>query len=251
MLLNKKILIIGLHNKFSIAYGISKAMHRNGAKLAFTYKNEKYRNRIQNIAKEFDSNIILKCNFRKDIYIKNLFLKLKKIWSNFDGLIHSIAYLKKKYLQKDYINSINQDAFIKSHNITSYSFSAIAKYCHVILNNNSSLLTISYIGSKKFIPCYNFMGLAKASLEANVRYLAGSLGPKIRVNAISSGPIKTVSSYSIKNFKKIYSINEKFSPLKRNVSIKEIGNVASFLISSLSSGITGQIIYVDGGFNII
>ncbi|CAL4320897.1 Enoyl-[acyl-carrier-protein] reductase [NADH] FabI [Buchnera aphidicola (Chaitophorus sp. 3695)] len=251
ILLNKKILIIGLHNKYSIAYGISKIIYDQGAQLAFTYKNEKYKNRIKYIAKKFNSNIILKCDMRKDSNIKNLFLKLKKIWSNFDGFVHSIAYLKKKYLQKNYINSINSKAFQKSHYITSYSFSAITKYCQFMLNNYSSLLTISYIGSRKFIPYYNFMGLAKASLEANVRYLAGSLGPKIRVNAISAGPVKTVSSYSLKSFKKMYSINKNFSPIKRNVSITDIGNAAAFLISNLSSGITGQIIYVDGGFNIV
>ncbi|CAL4321070.1 Enoyl-[acyl-carrier-protein] reductase [NADH] FabI [Buchnera aphidicola (Chaitophorus populicola)] len=251
ILLNKKILIIGLHNKFSIAYGISKAMYCQGAELAFTYKNKKYKHKIQNIAKKFNSNIILKCDMRKNSHIKKLFLKLKKIWSSFDGFVHSIAYLNKKYLQKNYIDSINQKSFQKSHHITSYSFSAIAKYCRFILNDNSALLTISYVGSRKFIPNYNLMGLAKASLEANVRYLASSLGPKIRVNAISAGPVKTVSSYGIKNFKKIYSIYQKFSPIKRNISTKEIGNAASFLVSNLSSGITGQIIYVDGGFNTV
>ncbi|MCW5197679.1 enoyl-ACP reductase [Buchnera aphidicola] len=250
-LLNKKILVIGLHNKYSIAYGISKIIYKQGANLAFTYKNKKYKNKIKDIAKKFNSNIVLKCNMKKDSNIKNLFAKLKKIWLNFDGFIHSIAYLNKYSLKKKYIDSINLKDFNKSHHITSYSFSAIAKYCQFMLNKNSSLLTISYLGSKKFIPYYNFMGLAKASLESNVRYLACSLGPRIRVNAISSGPIKTISSYGIKNFKKIYSINKNFSPIKRNVSITEIGNTAAFLISNLSSGITGQIIYVDGGFNIV
>ncbi|CAL4320806.1 enoyl-ACP reductase FabI [Buchnera aphidicola] len=247
----KKILIVGLYNKFSIAYGIAKSMHFYGAKLAFTYKKKKYENKIKFIAKKFNSNIFFKCNFKNDIEIKNLSVNLKKKWKKFDGIVHSIAFLKKKYFHKNYMRFINRKAFIASHEISSYSFVALAKYFKNSLNDNSSLLTVSYLGSKRFIPGYNFMALAKASLEANVRYMACSLGPKIRVNAISSGPIKTISSYRIDNFKKILSIYEKNSPIKRNISIREIGNSASFLISDLASGITGQVIYVDGGFNII
>ncbi|CAL4320755.1 enoyl-ACP reductase [Buchnera aphidicola] len=250
-LFKKKILIVGLYNKFSIAYGIAKSMKKYGAELAFSYKEEKYKNKIKSITKKFNSNIFLKCNFKNDLEIKNLSINLKKKWKKFDGIVHSIAFLKKKYFNKNYINCINRKAFNQSHEISSYSFVALAKYFRKHLNNNSSLLTLSYLGSKRFVQGYNFMGLAKASLESNVRYMSYSLGPKIRVNAISSGPIRTISSYGMDNFKKILSIYKKKSPLKRNISIDEIGNAASFLMSDLSSGITGQILYVDGGFNIL
>ncbi|NIH16614.1 MAG: SDR family oxidoreductase [Buchnera aphidicola (Periphyllus lyropictus)] len=247
----KKILIFGLHNKYSIAYGIAKSMYYQGADLAFIYKKKKYKKRIKMIAKEFNSNIVLYCNIKYTIDIKNLFLNLKKIWSNFDGIVHSLAFLKKKFLKNNYINSFTKKSFISSHLISSYSFVKLAKQFKSILNKNSSLITVSFLGSQKFIPNYNLMGLAKASLESNVRYMAASLGPKIRINAISPGPVKTVSSYNIKGLEKILYIYKKFSPMKRNISIIEIGNVASFLSSNLSSGITGQIIYVDGGFNIV
>jgi enoyl-[acyl-carrier protein] reductase I len=248
---NKKFLIVGLSNKFSIAYGIAKSMHFFGAKLAFAYEKEKCKKKIQNIIKKFNSKIILKCDLKNDIEIKKLSMDLKKKWKKFDGIVHSVAFLKKKYFHKDYMRYISRKAFNLSHEISSYSFVSLAKYFQNNLNDNSSLLTISYLGSKRFFRGYNFMGLAKASLESNVRYMACNLGPKIRVNAISSGPIKTVSSYQINNFKNILSQYKKNSPMKKNVSIYEIGNTAAFLMSDLSSGITGQILYVDGGFNVV
>ncbi|CAL4320848.1 Enoyl-[acyl-carrier-protein] reductase [NADH] FabI [Buchnera aphidicola (Periphyllus testudinaceus)] len=250
-LYKKKILIVGIYNKSSIAYGIAKSMYIQGANLAFTYKNHKLKEKIKVIAKKFNSKIFFRCNLKKDKNIKNLFLKLKNKWKNFDGIVHSIAYLNKKHLKRNYMNSITKNSFLKSHEIGSYSFISLAKHCYSLLNKNSSLLTISYLGSQRCISNYNLMGSVKASLESNVRYMACDLGPKIRVNAISSGPIKTVSSYGINNFKKLLFLNKIKSPIKRNISINEIGNVAAFLISNLSSGITGQTIYVDGGFNIV
>ncbi|WP_343187937.1 SDR family oxidoreductase [Buchnera aphidicola (Periphyllus koelreuteriae)] len=250
-LLNKKILIIGVYNKFSIAYGIAKSMYYQGATLAFTYQKKKYKKKIKYVTKNFNSKIFLHCNLKNDNNIKNLFLKLKKKWVFFDGIVHSVAYLNKKYLKKNYVDSITKKAFKKSHEIGSYSFVSLAKYFKCILNKNSTLLTVSYLGSKRCFLNYNLMGLVKASLESNVRYMSYSLGPHIRVNAISPGPVKTISSYKINNFKNLLYLYKKISPLKRNISIDEIGNVASFLMSDLSSGITGQVIYVDGGFNIM
>ncbi|NIH41256.1 MAG: SDR family oxidoreductase [Buchnera aphidicola (Periphyllus aceris)] len=248
---NKKILIVGVYNKFSIAYGIAKSMYFHGAKLAFTYEKKKFKKKIKFLSKKFNSNIYIKCNVSKNNDIKNLFSKLKFLWKNFDGIVHSIAFLEKKYFNNNYIDSITKKSFNKSHEVGSYSFVLLSKYLKPILNKNSSLLTISYLGSKRCILNYNLMGLVKASLESNVRYMACSLGPNIRVNAISPGPVKTSSSYVINGFQKMLDLNKNVSPIKRNISINEIGNVASFLTSNLSSGITGQIIYVDGGFNIM
>ncbi|CAL4320487.1 SDR family oxidoreductase [Buchnera aphidicola] len=245
----KKFLIIGLLNKYSIAYGIAKSMYLQGAKLAFTYKNKKLKNKILKIIKNFNSDILLKCNFKNDKEIKKLPKKLKKYNFKINGIIHAVAYLKLKFLNRSYLDGIVKKSFIKSHLITSYSFSLIAKVFYKHLKKNSTLLTISYLGSKRILKNYNFMGLAKASLESSVRYLSLALGPKIRVNAISPGPIKTASTYKIKNFNKLLLKYKNKSSLKKNVTLSEIGDVAVFLSSYLSRGITGQIIYVDGGFN--
>lgn len=251
ILKKKKILICGITNIFSISWSIAKIMYQQGAELAFVYKNKKLKKRIKKLAKEVNSNIILQCNVNSDFEIKKLFSKLSKYWKNFDGIVHSIAYSSPEQLQHKYINVINRKDFLIAHEISSYSLLALVKESFSLLNKNSSILTLSYLGSIKCIPYYNVMGSAKASLEANVRYLSYYAGKKnIKVNAISSGPIKTTSSYIIKDFKKICLLYKKYSPLKRNITAKEIGNVATFLCSNLSSGITGQIIYVDAGFNI-
>lgn len=251
LLNGKKILITGIINKRSIAYGIAKSMYAHNAKLAFTYFNKNIKKKIKTIAQEFNSNIVLYCNFLDDNNIKKLFFNLFKYWDNFDGFVHSIAYTPKIQFSKDYISVINRKDFNITHDITSYSLVAMVKECQKKLNKNSSIITLTYLGSKKAIPYYNLMGLAKASLEANVRYIANVIGQKgMRINAISSGPIKTISSYNIKNFKKILSYANNFSPIHRLVTLEEIGNTAVFLCSDLSSGITGQIIYVDGGLNI-
>lgn len=251
ILKNKKILIIGIANKSSIAYGIAKKIKYHGAELALTYQNSRLESRVKECAKKLNTKIVLPCDVQYEENIKNLFNNLFKIWKNFDGFVHCIGFAPSDQLSGDYVSSVTREGFKICHEISSYSFVAIAKYCKDMLNINSSLVTISYIGSKLAIPNYNVMGLAKASLEANVRYMALSMGKKnIRVNSISAGPIKTLASYGIKNFKKILNIYKKTSPLCRLITTEEIGNAVSFLCSNLSSGITGQTIYVDGGFSI-
>lgn len=252
MLENKKFLITGIANKFSIGYGIAKSMSKEGADLAITYQNEKLKSRVESCAKKLKSSIVLECDVSNDKNIKNLFFELSKRWKKFDGFIHSIAFAPSSQLTGDYIDSVNRKGFIIAHDISSYSFVAMAKACKNMLNKHSSLITITYIGSNLVVPNYNVMGLAKASLEANVKYMAHSMGShNVRVNAISAGPIKTLASCGIKNFRKMLFNYEKVIPLRRLITTKEIGNVASFISSELSSGITGQIIYVDGGFNIL
>ncbi|ADV33814.1 enoyl-[acyl-carrier-protein] reductase [Candidatus Blochmanniella vafra str. BVAF] len=253
LLNNKRILITGVANSKSIACGIAKALHREGAELAFTYHTDKLRSRVYEIAKLYSFNeIILPCDVSSDSSIEKLFVELKKSWSQFDGFVHSIAFAPTEQLRGDYVNSVTRLGFEVSHMISSYSFVGMAKVCRSMLRKNSSLLSLTYLGSNRVVPNYNVMGLAKASLESNVKYMANAMGAdSIRVNAISSGPLKTLASSGILNFKKMLSFYAKHSPIRRNVTIEEVGNVAAFLCSNLSSGITGEIIYVDGGFNTI
>ncbi|QCI20988.1 enoyl-ACP reductase [Buchnera aphidicola (Hyperomyzus lactucae)] len=251
ILKGKKILITGISSTRSIAFGIAKSLYNQQAELAFVCKNEKISKKIKHLANSMESSVILSCDVSNDENIKNLFFNLSKVWKNFDGLVHSIAYCPKEFFHDDFINSITRKGFNIAHEISSYSFLGLVKECRNMLNNFSSLLTLSYIGAQKVIPNYNVMGLAKASLEANVRYMAYTLGEeKIRVNAISPNPIRTVSSYKIKNFNKIKNDSCKQSFLKNSITIENIGNVASFLLSNLSIGITGSVIYVDNGFNV-
>ncbi|QCI25978.1 enoyl-ACP reductase [Buchnera aphidicola] len=248
---NKKILITGILNKHSIAYGIAKAMYKQNATLAFTCLNQKNKKKIKKIAKDFNSNIVITCNFLHHNNIKKLFQKLYTFWKSFDGFVHTIAYTPKQQFSKNYINTINRKDFIKTHCVTSYSLIYMIQECQKQLNYGSAIVSLTYIGAKIAIPYYNIMGIAKASLEANIKYIANSIKfNQFRINAISSGPIKTISSYNIPNFNKILHHAKRFSPIQRLVTIEEIGNVAAFLCSNLSSGITGQIIYVDGGSNI-
>ncbi|WP_343155286.1 SDR family oxidoreductase [Buchnera aphidicola (Kurisakia onigurumii)] len=252
MLTGKKFLITGITNKQSIAYGIAKSMYDKNAILAFSYKNKKIKNRIKLLANDFNSNIVIPCDVSEDINIKKLFFDLKKKWKKFDGFIHSIAYADKKSLNGNFIKNLNKNQFSISHEITSYSFSALAKESIKMLNPGSSLITISFLGSSKVIPNYNVMGLAKASLESNVRYMAYALSDKnIRVNAISAPAIKTVSSVSIYNFKQYIKQRNKNSLFKSSITTYDIGNVASFLCSDLSKSISGQVIYSNGGDNIV
>ena len=226
-------------------------MKEQGAELAFTYQIEKHKERVKKLASHFDSKIVLPCDVAIDSDIENLFPLLKKEWGNFDILVHSIAFVPKDALNGDFIESTSRENFTIAHNISSYSFTALAKAAIPYLNKNSSLLTLSYLGAERTMPNYNVMGLAKASLEANVRYMSHSLGEKgIRVNAISAGPIKTLAASGIANFDKMYDFNERHAALKRNVTTEEVGNVAAFLCSDLASGVTGEITYVDGGMNI-
>lgn len=247
----KKVLILGLLSDRSIAYGIAAAMKKQGAELAFTYQMEKHQGRVEKLAANFDSNLVLPCDVSNDDHIVELFPKLSAFWSKFDILIHSIAFVPKEALDGDFVQATTRENFKIAHDVSSYSFTALAKEALPYLNNNASLLTVSYLGAERTMPNYNVMGLAKASLEANVRYMSHSLGDKgIRVNAVSAGPIKTLAASGIANFDKMIGYNEKHAALKRNVTIDEVGNAAAFLCSDLASGITGEITYVDGGMNI-
>ncbi|WP_395479826.1 enoyl-ACP reductase FabI [Candidatus Curculioniphilus buchneri] len=247
----KRILITGIASHRSIAYGIAQAMHREGAELAFSYQNDKLKLRVKEFAMNFHSNIILPCDMAQDDSIESLFSKLVNIWPTFDGFVHAVAYVPSKQLDGDYVNAVTREGFVIAHDISSYSFVAMAKASRAILNPNSALLTLTYLGAERAIPNYNVMGLAKASLEANTRYMANAMGKQdIRVNAISAGPIPTLASAGIKNFKKMFSYYKSVIPIRRMVTIQDVGNVAAFLCSDLSAGITGEIIHVDGGFSI-
>ena len=246
----KRILITGLLSNRSIAYGIAKACHREGAELAFTYVGERFKDRITEFAKEFNSSLIFDCDVGSDEQIHALFEELGKSWPQFDGFVHSIGFAPRDAIAGDFLEGLSREAFKIAHDISAYSFPAMAKEALPMLSPNAALLTLTYLGSLRNVPNYNTMGLAKASLEASVRYLAGSLGPKgIRVNGISAGPIKTLAASGIKGFGKILDAVEKTAPLRRNVTVDDVGNAASFLLSDLASGITAEIIYVDNGFS--
>ena len=252
LLEGKNILIVGVANKHSIASGIATSMFNHGANLAFTYQNERFKSKVELLAKEWNSNICLSCDVSNDEEIKNVFSKLEKIWEGIDVLVHAVGFAPSDQLDGDFLDSTTREGFKIAHDISSYSFIGLAKAAKKSMEGrNGSLITLSYLGSQKTLPNYNVMGLAKASLEASVRFLAVSLGKEgHRVNAISAGPIKTLAASGIKNFKKMLSYNSDRAPLGRNVSTEEVGNAATFLASDLSSGITGETLYVDAGFNI-
>ncbi len=249
----KRALIAGVASNRSIAWGIAQAMHRQGATLAFTYPNGKMRPRVENLARQLESEIVLPCDVSSDRQIDDLFTELGKTWDGLDILVHSIAFAPREELEGLYLDAVTRQGFRVSHEISSYSFAAMARAALPLMKGrNGSMLTLTYIGSVRSMPGYNVMGLAKASLEANVRYMAQSLGEKgIRVNGISAGPIRTLAAAGIKNFKKMLEHFEKVTPLGRAVTIEEVGNTAAFLGSDLASGITGEITYVDGGFNTV
>lgn len=250
-LVNKRILITGMISTRSIAYGIAQAMHREGAELAFTYQGERVLDRVKDMAKQFDSDMVYQCDVGKDEEINQLFVDLGKRWEKFDGFVHAIAFAPREALDGEFLDGFSREAFRIAHDISAYSFPAMAKAALPLMEGrNAALLTLSYLGAIRTMPHYNVMGMAKASLEAGVRYLAMELGRKgIRANAISAGPIKTLAAAGIADFSKLLAYNEKNAPLKRNVNIEEVGNAAAFLCSDLASGITGEITYVDGGFN--
>src|SRR3990170_7740164 len=252
-LANKRILITGMISTRSIAYGIAQAMHREGAELAFTYQGERVRDRVLDLCKEFDSELIFQCDVASDDDINQLFVDLNKHWDGFDGFVHAIGFAPREALDGEFLDGFSREAFRIAHDISAYSFPAMAKAALPMMEGReASLLTLSYLGAVRTMPHYNVMGMAKASLEASVRYLAMQLGRKgIRVNGISAGPIKTLAAAGIADFGKLLSYNEKHPPLKRNVTIEEVGNAAAFLCSDLASGITGEITYVDGGFNTV
>ena len=250
-LAGKRILITGLLSNSSIAYGIAKAMHREGAELAFTYQNERFKDRVAKLASDFDSTLLFPLDVQDDAEINALFEQLGQHWDGLDSLVHSIAFAPGEALEGDFLDGLTREAFRISQEVSTYSFPALVKAARPMMQGrNGSVLTLSYLGAVRTMPNYNIMGLAKASLEASVRYLAVTLGPEgIRANAISAGPIKTLAASGIGSFGKLLAFNEHNAPLRRNVTIEEVGNAAAFMCSDLASGITGEIMYVDGGFN--
>ncbi len=249
----KNALIVGLASNRSIAWGVAQAMHREGAELAFTYQNEKLQDRVEKFAAECGSEITLPCDVSSDDQIDAVFEHLDDYWDHLDIIIHSVAFAPREQLEGDYLDAVSREGFATAHDISSYSFAALAKAGrNMMQGRNGALLTLSYLGAERAMPNYNVMGLAKASLEANVRYMSNSLGPEgIRVNAVSAGPIRTLAAAGISDFRRMLDHVERTAPLRRNVTIEEVGNTAAFLCSDLASGITGEIVYVDGGFNIV
>ncbi|MGK5050263.1 enoyl-ACP reductase FabI [Janthinobacterium sp. RB2P8] len=246
----KKILITGLLSNRSIAYGIAKACHREGATLAFTYVGERFKERITEFAAEFGSELVFDCDVSSDEQISAVFSDLARYWEHLDGLVHAIGFAPREAIAGDFLDGLSRDSFRIAHDISAYSFPAMTKAALPLLHPGASVLTLTYLGAMRAVPYYNTMGLAKASLEASVRYLAESLGPRgIRANGISAGPIKTLAATGIKDFSKLLGFVAEHAPLRRNVTIEEVGNTAAFLLSDLASGITGEITYVDGGFS--
>jgi enoyl-[acyl-carrier protein] reductase I len=249
----KRALIIGVASNRSIAWGIAKAMHREGAELAFTYQNERFKDRVGDLGAELGSEICIPCEVSSDQEIQQVFERLHDYWEHLEIVVHAVAYAPREQLEGEYLDTVTREGFRIAHEISSYSFSALAKAARPMMQDrHGALLTLSYLGAVRAMPHYNVMGLAKASLEANVRYMAQSLGPQgIRVNAISAGPIRTLAASGIAGFRGFLDHVEKTAPLRRNVTIDEVGNVAAFLCSDLASGITGEITYVDCGFNTV
>ncbi|HEX5388126.1 MAG TPA: enoyl-ACP reductase FabI, partial [Burkholderiaceae bacterium] len=249
-LTGKKLLITGVLSNRSIAYGIARACHEQGAELAFSYVGERFKDRITEFAADFNSTLVFDCDVGDDAQIEKLFRDLSAHWPSFDGFVHSIGYAPREAIAGDFLDGLSREGFKIAHDISAYSFPAMAKAALPYLNPKSALLTLTYLGAIRVVPNYNTMGLAKASLEASVRYLADSLGPKdIRVNGISAGPIKTLAASGIKGFGKILSVVADTSPIRRNVTIEDVGNVAAFLLSDLAGGVSAEITYVDGGFS--
>lgn len=246
----KKILITGLLSNRSIAYGIAQACKREGAELAFTYVGERFKERTADFATEFGSKLIFDCDVGSDEQINAVFSDLGKSWDKLDGLVHSIGFAPREAIAGDFLEGLSREAFRIAHDISAYSFPALAKAAKPMLSAEAALITLTYLGSMRVVPNYNTMGLAKASLEASVRYLAENMGKDgVRVNGISAGPIKTLAASGIKDFSKLLGLAAEMAPLRRNVTIQDVGNTAAFLLSPLSGGITGEIIYVDGGFS--
>ena len=245
----KRILITGVLSNRSIAYGIARACHREGAELAFSYQGERFKERVSEFAANFGSTLVFDCDVADDAQIDAMFNQLADAWPAFDGFVHSIGFAPKEAIAGDFLEGLSRESFRIAHDISSYSFPALAKAAAPRLRPGAALLTLTYLGAVRSMPSYNTMGLAKASLEASVRYLAASLGPKgVRVNGISAGPIKTLAASGIKGFGKMLEASSR-SPLGRNVTIDDVGNVAAFLLSDLASAITSEITYVDGGFS--
>ena len=252
-LAGKRLLITGVLSNRSIAYGIARACAREGAGLAFTYVNDDLKDRVVKLAAEFGTTPVLPCDVTRDDQIAALFERLGGEWGGIDGVVHAIAFAPREALSGDFLAGLTREGFAVAHDVSAYSFAALAKAARPLMQGRrGALLTLTYLGAIRAVPNYNVMGLAKASLEANVRYLAQCLGPEgIRVNAISAGPIRTLAAAGISGFSKILHFVEKTAPLRRNVTIDEVGNVAAFLLSDLASAVTGEITYVDCGFSTV
>jgi len=249
-LAGKRLLITGVLNNRSIAYGIARACHREGAELAFSYQGERFKDRITEFAAEFGSSLVFDCDVSDDAQIDRLFADLGQHWDQFDGFVHAIAFAPREAIAGDFLDGMTRENFRIAHDISSYSFPALAKDALPRLRAGGALLTLSYLGAMRYVPNYNTMGLAKASLEAGVRFLAQSLGSKgIRVNGISAGPIKTLAASGIKDFGKLLAEFAATTPIRRTITIDDVGNTAAFLLSDLAGGISAEIIYVDGGFS--
>ena len=253
VLAGKKVLVTGLLSNRSIAYGIARSARREGAELAFTYVGERFKERVEELAAEFESDLVLPCDVASDTEISAMFESLRSRWDGLDSLVHAIAFAPREAIAGELLDGLSREAFRQAHDISAYSFPALVKAALPMLEGRqASLLTLTYLGAERAIPHYNTMGLAKASLEASVRYLAANLGPKgIRVNAISAGPIRTLAASGIAGFGKILKHVEEHAPLRRNVTIDDVGNAAVFLLSPLASGITAEVLHVDGGYNVV
>ena len=248
----KKLLITGVLSNRSIAYGIARACHDQGAELAFSYVGERFKDRITEYAAEFDSKLVFDCDVSSDEQIDQMFKDLSAHWPKFDGFVHAIGFAPREAIAGDFLEGLSREGYKVAHDISAYSFPAMAKACLPMLNDQASVLTLSYLGALRVVPNYNTMGLAKASLEASVRYLAESLGAQgrgLRANGISAGPIRTLAASGIKGFGKILNVVAEVSPIRRNVTIEDVGHVAAFLLSDLAAGVTAEITYVDGGFS--
>ncbi|HTP73167.1 MAG TPA: enoyl-ACP reductase FabI [Burkholderiaceae bacterium] len=246
----KRLLVTGVLNNRSIAYGIARACHRQGAELAFSYQGERFKDRIAEYAAEFGSQLTYECDVADDAQVERLFAQLGEAWDGFDGFVHAIAFAPREAIAGDFLDGMTRENFRIAHEISAYSFPAMAKAALPRLRDGSALLTLTYLGAVRVVPNYNTMGLAKASLEASVRFLAQSLGAKgVRVNGISAGPIKTLAASGIKDFGKLQAEFAANAPIRRNVTIDDVGNAAAFLLSDLAAGISAEIVYVDGGFS--
>jgi enoyl-[acyl-carrier protein] reductase I len=249
-LAGKRLLITGVLSNRSIAYGIAKACHREGAELAFSYQGERFKDRITEFAAEFGSSLVYDCDVTSDEQMEALFNQLGEVWPEFDGFVHSIGFAPRDAIAGNFLDGMTRENFRIAHDISAYSFPAMAKLAAPRLRPGAALLTLSYLGAERFVPNYNTMGLAKAALEASVRYLAYDLGAKgVRVNGISAGPIKTLAASGIKDFGKLLSQFAASAPIRRNVTIEDVGNAAAFLLSDLAAGVSAEIMYVDGGFS--
>lgn len=252
-LAGKRALIVGVASPRSIAWGIAQAMHREGAELAFTYQNDKLKSRVEECAAQFGGGPVLECDVAEDAHIERVFQELGRQWpEGFDILVHSVAYAPREELQGNFAEVVTREGFRQSHDVSAYSLAGLVRAGHPHMRPGGAVLAMTYLGAVRAVPSYNVMGLAKASLEAGVRYLAAALGPKdLRVNGVSAGPIRTLAASGISGIRSMLDAHAQHAPLRRNVTIEEVGNVAAFLCSDLASGITGEITYVDAGYNIL